>query len=151
MKKRLLVSLIGLVISMTIASITDARPNASFMNTIYTVAGIMFSIGMGIICTFNPDKIKNKAYFQSIKSNINIVRNSFLYYFALISIGFLIYQVLPSFSASAPISDAKITFSLSLYVSILITISIVYFILNFLAIQKLNFDISERINNTNLR
>lgn len=146
MKRRLLVSLAGLVMSIAIASITDARPNASFMNTIYTVAGVMFSIGMGIICTFNPDKIKNKAYFKSIKNNINDVRNSFLFYFALISIGFLVYQVLPSLSISASMPGTRIIFDLSLYVTILITISIVYFILNFLAIQKLNFDISERIN-----
>lgn len=146
MKKRLLVNLAVFIASIVIASLVDARPNASFMNTIYTVAGIMFSIGMGVICTFSPDKIKNKSYFNSIKENINSVRDSFLFYFSIISVGFLAYQTSPSLHYKFTVKGLNVFIDFSWFVSLLIAISIIYFILNFLAIQRLNFDISERTN-----
>ena len=146
MKKRIAVSLTALIISIIVASLTEARPNAAFMNTIYTVAGIMFSIGMGVICAFNPSKIQNRNYLTSIKNNITSVRNIFIKHFFFISIGYLIYQIYPSANYSINYKFLRIDFSLSLVLSAFIITSIVYFIVNFIEIQKLNFDISERIN-----
>lgn len=146
MKRKIAVNLVAFLLSILLASIVTERPNASFMNTIYTVAGIMFSIGMGIICTFSPDKVKNKDFFLSIRSNINTVRNSFIFYFSLISGGFLLYQGFPDLEWSFAYKRFELTLSISLLTAVLIVISIVYFILNFLAIQQLNLDISERVN-----
>ena len=69
-KKLLLNVSIFLVISVAVGSLASKSPDSSLLNTIYTVAGIMFSIGMGILCTLNPDRVKNDAYYKAIKSNI---------------------------------------------------------------------------------
>lgn len=67
MKKKLLISCIVILISIFLSSVFKVRPDNAFMNTMYTISGIMFSIGMGVICTFNPDKIKNMEIFKEIK------------------------------------------------------------------------------------
>ena len=54
-----------------------------FMGTIYTVSGIMFSIGISILVTFNLHGIKKKSFIDKIRVNINKVRDIFIYYFAL--------------------------------------------------------------------
>ncbi|HBI1354367.1 TPA: hypothetical protein JI406_RS17485, partial [Acinetobacter baumannii] len=102
-----------LVISVAVASATSKVPNPSFLNTIYTVSGIMFSIGMGVLCTLNPDKVKNDSIYKAIKSNILDVRNSYLAYFFIISFIYLIYQIYPDLNYVKVIWKIKITLDLA--------------------------------------
>ena len=142
MKRTLTLSLLLVFLSVLLASTTSAKPASDF----YTVAGIMFSIGMGIICAINLEKVKNIKFYKAIKTNILQVRNIYLYYFAIISVGYLAYQLTPEFELAITIQGVAITFRLSLLVALLTVLSIVYFTLNFLAIQKLNFQITEKSN-----
>lgn len=135
-----------LVLSIFISSIFQVRLDSTFVNTLYTVSGIMFSIGMGVICTFNPDKIKNRNFFRLVKENIIKVRNSYLFFFGLISIFYLIYLLNPNFQYSATFNSINVSFTMSLFVLSQSILTIVFFIVNFLEIQKLNFDISEKLN-----
>ncbi|WP_448970246.1 hypothetical protein [Neisseria sp.] len=146
MKRTLTLSLLLVFLSVLLASTTSAKPASDFLGTLYTVAGIMFSIGMGIICAINLEKVKNIKFYKAIKTNILQVRNIYLYYFAIISIGYLAYQLAPEFELAITIQGVAITFRLSLLVALLTVLSIVYFTLNFLAIQKLNFQITEKSN-----
>ena len=117
--------------------------NQAIVPTIYTLSGIMFSIGMGIVCTFNPSPIKNKQIFQRIRVNIANVRNSFLIYFSLSTVTFLVSQVLNR--NCIYIVDFTIIFDPQIFALSFSLVSIVYFIINFLTVQKLIFDIAERI------
>lgn len=146
MKRTLTLSLLLVFLSVLLASTTNAKPASDFLGTLYTVAGIMFSIGMGIICAINLEKVKNIKFYKAIKTNILQVRNIYLYYFAIISVGYLAYQLAPEFELAITIQGVAITFRLSLLVALLTVLSIVYFTLNFLAIQKLNFQITEKSN-----
>ena len=146
MKRTLTLSLLLVFLSVLLASTTSAKPTSDFLGTLYTVAGIMFSIGMGIICAINLEKVKNIKFYKAIKTNILQVRNIYLYYFAIISVGYLAYQLAPEFELAITIQGVAITFRLSLLVALLTVLSIVYFTLNFLAIQKLNFQITEKSN-----
>lgn len=146
MIKKILLSIIFLVLSVVIASVWSVKLDSTFINTIYTISGIMFSIGMGVICTFSPDKIKNIQLFSRVKENIITVRNSFLFYFALVSFFYLLYLLCSNFEKTIFISDIKLVFNLSVFLLGQIILSIIFFITNFLEIQKLNFDIVERTN-----
>lgn len=146
MKRTLTLSLLLVFLSVLLASTTSAKPTSDFLGTLYTVAGIMFSIGMGIICAINLEKVKNIKFYKAIKTNILQVRNIYLYYFAIISVGYLAYQLAPEFELAITIQGVAITFRLSVLVALLTVLSIVYFTLNFLAIQKLNFQITEKSN-----
>ncbi|EHU1614089.1 hypothetical protein A0118_RS06330 [Acinetobacter baumannii] len=134
-----------LVISVAVASATSKVPNPSFLNTIYTVSGIMFSIGMGVLCTLNPDKVKNDSIYKAIKSNILDVRNSYLAYFFIISFIYLIYQIYPDLNYVKVIWKIKITLDLACATLFLNILGILYFISNFIQIQKLGMDISDRV------
>ncbi|MCH7330570.1 hypothetical protein [Acinetobacter modestus] len=146
---KLLVSVsLFLVISIAVASFTSKVPNTSFLNTIYTVSGIMFSIGMGVLCTLNPDKVKNDLLYKSIKSNVLAVRDSYLVYFLIISSVYLIYQIYPDAKFVKSIGKVQITFDLAYAATFLNILGILYFIANFMQIQKLGLDISDRVRNS---
>ncbi|KAA6208111.1 hypothetical protein [Avibacterium paragallinarum] len=143
--KWIAVALITLSLSFILSYFLNQKDNMNdaIVQTIYTLSGIMFSIGMGIVCTFNPSSIKNKQVFKRIKNNITSVRNTFLIYFTISTITFLASQF---FSRNVLLLD-DLTFIfdpkiLSLSFSI---VSLIYFIINFLTIQKLIFDIAERV------
>lgn len=135
-----------LALSIFVSSIFKVRIDLTFVNTLYTVSGIMFSIGMGVICTFNPDKIKNRNFFKLVKENIIRVRNSYLFFFGLISVLYLVYLINPNFEYIKESNYISIRFTMSLFMLSQSILVIIFFIVNFLEIQKLNFDISERIN-----
>ena len=137
--------LLALFLSIIFASVFEWKTiDANFMNTVYTISGIMFSIGMGILCTLNPDKIKNRLIYKKIKQNILFVRNNYMYYFAVVSFSYLIYQLFPDMKYYFLLKNNKIIIDTG-YITISLNIlSILYFIANFIEIQRLNFDISER-------
>ena len=82
LKKHTLWFLLILIVVILISSIFDLHPTITdYINTLYTVSGIMFSIGMGIVCTMNPDSIKNPGIYKTIRKNIIAVRNTYLLYF----------------------------------------------------------------------
>ncbi len=144
--KKLLVNVsLFLVISIAVASATSKIPSTSFLNTIYTVSGIMFSIGMGVLCTLNPDKVKNDAYYKAIKANVLAVRDSYLVYFFIISIIYLIYQIYPEANFIKSFGKVQVTFDLAFATLFLNILGILYFIANFMQIQKLGLDISDRV------
>jgi len=147
--KKLLVNIsLFLVISVAVASATSKIPSISFLNTIYTVSGIMFSIGMGVLCTLNPDKVKNDAYYKAIKVNVLEVRDSYLVYFFIISIMYLIYQIYPEANFIKSFGEFQITLDLACATLFINILGILYFISNFMQIQKLGFDISDRMRET---
>lgn len=148
--KKLLVNVsLFLVISVAVASTTSRVPSTSFLNTIYTVSGIMFSIGMGVLCTLNPDKVKNDAYYKSIKTNVLAVRDSYLVYFFIISSIYLLYQIYPDANFIAGFQKIHITFDLAFATMFLNILGILYFIANFMKIQKLGLDISDQMRDSN--
>ncbi len=146
MKKRLLLSIVVILLSIGVSTFSPIGVGESFLNTIYTVAGIMFSIGMGVICTFNPDRIKNNSYLSEIRRNISTIRSSYIHYFTISSTSFLASQIFPNLRQPWLIRDYQIVFDLPTTVLVINLLGIIYYISNFLAIQKLNFQITDRIN-----
>lgn len=146
--KRLTISLIIICLITTLLSSTSTiKPDQFFTSTIFTVSGIMFSIGLGLIVSFNLNGVKNKNYIKGLRSNINFVRDNFMIYFSLATACYILDQYFNSVSfiiIDEP--SIKITFCLSIFFCLSILYSACYFIINFLEIQKLNNDIFDKIN-----
>lgn len=123
----------------------EDKMNQAIVPTIYTLSGIMFSIGMGIACTFNPSQIRNDQVFQRVKKNITNVRNTFLMYFMLSTVTFLASQIFVR--SYIPVMNFTLTFDPKILALLFSIVSLIYFIVNFLTIQKLVFDIAERAMN----
>ena len=80
-KKHGIIIFVFIVLSIIFSSlIKEKKPIDSFMNTIYTISGIMFSIGMGILCTTNPDKIKNIQIYMQVKESTYYFHNKICNY-----------------------------------------------------------------------
>jgi len=107
----------------------------------------MFSVGIGLIVTFNPSGVKNKDYLRELRSNIQNIRNSFLLHFCLLSVYFIINQYVADKKHDLHIkTPIEITFSFSIFFCLLMIYSSIYFVVNFLEIQKLNNDIFDKLN-----
>ncbi|MGX4746099.1 hypothetical protein ACWCOS_15690 [Providencia rettgeri] len=142
-----IVSLITiLILSIVCSSTLEWRPDNFLISTLYSVCGIMFSIGLGLIVTFNMSGVKNKSYIVIIRDNLKSVRDSFLKYFALSTICLILNQYIQDKAYSIEIKGFLISIYPSLILFLLILYSIVFFIVNFLEVQKLSNDIFDTIN-----
>jgi len=119
------------------------------INTIYVVSGIMFSVGMSAIFNFNLNGINNKQVINQVRDNINGVKKSFIFNFILSTLSFILDNVLKSKNIIAfPIAFkekiGEINFSILFFLIVLYTI--IYFIINFNEIKRLNDDIYDEVN-----
>ena len=135
----IVIAIISVLISLSGLKITV---NEAVMMTLYTVSGIMFSIGLGLIVSFNLTEVKNPIYLSKIRKNIKRVRDSFICYFICLTILFVIIQCLDDLRFSF------LFFNFRVFVAITLLHSIIYYIHNFLLIQELNDDILDKINKT---
>jgi len=146
-KKQLYLIIIVFFINIGISSLINFHStNIEFINTIYTISGIMFSIGMGVVCTMNPDSIKNPGIYNTIRKNIIEIRDNFLFWFGLISIFYITLQLLPKEQYKFYIFSHSIIFDLYFFCIALNILSTIYYVVNFIGIQKLTFDIYNKIN-----
>lgn len=139
----------------TISIVVPIEFDNFFINTIFTVAGIMFSVGLGLIVTFNVGDIKNKSYILKIRDSINGVRNSFLKHFTLVTVCYIFDYYLRQSEldiTTLHVFKHYINLNWSILFCLLMIYSIVYFIINFIKIQALNNDIVDKLikeNNSN--
>ena len=143
--KKLILVMIFIILSVFI----NKQLDEFFMNTIYTVAGIMFSIGIGLVATFSLHGIKNPSYVKTIRKNLNCVRNSFIRYFSISTILYIADKYIKDDLNSLIIFSFKefsFNFNFSLFAVLVMFYAIFYYIINFLAMQKLNDDIFDKLN-----
>lgn len=114
--------------------------NNTTLNTLYTVAGIMFSIGMSLSVTSNTSGVKNRTIRSRIRRNMKKVRNYFIYQFLFTSLFYIasLYKT--------TITIQNFTYRIDVLTLVTIIVSIIYYIVNFIAIQRLNEQIEEAVN-----
>jgi hypothetical protein len=126
-------------------------PDDFFVSTLFSVSGVMFSVGLGLIVTFNARGIKNKTYIKQIRRNVVKVRNSFIIYFAISIVCFVAEKYLRDNNLSClviSIKNFQVNLNWSLLLCLFMLYSISYYIVNFLKIQALNNDIFDKTNDT---
>lgn len=142
----------GLIILFTfifLSILIEIELDDFFLNTIYTVSGIMFSVGFGLIVTFQISGVKNKVYISDIRKNINRVRNSFLIYFVISTFCFICDYYFRHKKVNIlklNYDNINVQFDFSILFSLLMLYSIIYYVFNFIEIQKLNNDIYDKTN-----
>ena len=121
----------------------DTPLKEGLISTLYNVSGIMFSIGLGLIVTFNLSGIRNREYIKEIRKNIANIRNIFISYFATSTLIYITYSYIEVIDFRHKSFYIKI--ESSIFACVLLLFSIMYFTINFLSIQKLNDEIFDRI------
>lgn len=123
----------------------DFNPGEGAVSTLYTVSGIMFSIGMSLLVTSSAAGVKNPRIRKGIRNELRKVRNHFIECFVLISV---LYILLCSSADKHSVLFIYENLSLRFSHLLVFTIaySIVYFVWNFLAIQRLNYQIEDALD-----
>lgn len=113
----------------------------NLIEILYTVSGILFSVGIGLVVTFKLGNVKHPIYRREIKKSVLTVRNSFFFYFTISTTIFILCSENKDFYLSINTNFVNISLNLSFLSLITIIVSMFYYITNFIAIQKLNDDI----------
>ncbi len=146
MKRQVISFLLITIITIGFPSVMGWRPDTFLLSTLYTVCGIMFSIGLGLIVTFNMNGVKNKSYINKIRKNLKSVRDSFLIYFVISTTCLVLGQYMNDIDVTFKVKEVMITISPVMLFFSLIVYSIIFFIINFLEVQRLSQDIFDKIN-----
>ncbi|MFV0481862.1 MAG: hypothetical protein ACK5LP_07750 [Campylobacteraceae bacterium] len=143
MKQNILIKTILLAISITIVLFATLEVDKEFISTLYTVAGIMFSVGIGLIVSSNFDGVRNKEILYSLRARLDRVKRRFIIFFTLSTVCFVAF----SYTPNQLFEDSFIKVNLHLLFCVVLLVSIGYFVVNFLAIQRLKNDIADIVLN----
>lgn len=142
--------LIFAFLSVLISVFTDIKADNFFASTLYTISGIMFSVGASMIVTFNLSGIKNQDFLLRIRRNLCDVKKSFIFYFLIASISYIMqYYLLKSqidIISLFCIKQFEFKISLSVLFSSFILLSIIYYVTNINYLYKLSNDIFNALN-----
>lgn len=117
------------------------------ISTLYTVSGIMFSIGMSLIVTFNMSGVKNKDFKRIIRNRLHSIQNHFIACFILISTFYIILS--PSLSTEINnwlVISKKNIVNYSQFLTYIVVYAIIYFITNFRLIERLNSELKDFVD-----
>lgn len=136
MKKIVAYLLFSVVVAGTISAFTPFCVSDSINNTLYTVAGVIFSVGMSLTISPKTDKVTNSEWRKKIRKSYLSIRNSFLVLFIISTILFIIAETwqiknIPSFFKNLCL--------------LFLLISICYYIYNFVRLQRLGEDIEDKV------
>lgn len=141
------------LLSLFIYGCFGASLDNNVLSTIYNVSGIIFSVGMGLIITFDLNNIKNVQYIRAIRKRLNVIRNAYILFFSISTVLYISVFFTSEFNLSIYIYSYKnitILFNTNIFIQYLNLIfclfSIAYFIVNFIQAQKLKDDICDKIH-----
>ena len=129
---------------------------SSLVNTLYTVAGVMFSVGMSLIIAVNTQSIRHPDAKKDVQKKLN----KLLYrYIAIFMILTTVYAVTLAFkevdkesfkTLSWSIRDKVIVFNYPISLAALEIVSIIYYIINMMDTRKQYYEIENMIENEQL-
>ena len=132
-----------LVISILVAIFSDITIESDLYNTLFTIVGIMFSIGMSIAVTSNTSAVVNKKVRKNIREEINRIRDLFIICFTVVAFIYVLNIIFVNWTLN--LCGYKI-FNLAIFQLIIQLYSIAYFVVNFKSLQNLNNQIGDAIN-----
>mgnify|MGYP003182115514 FL=1 len=132
-----------LVVSMLVAALSNIAIGKDVSNTLFTIVGIMFSIGMSLAVTSNTSVVVNKSVRKSIREEIDRIRDLFISCFAVVACIYVLNIIFENWTLN--VYGYKI-FNLSIFQLIIQLYSIAYFVVNFKSLQNLNNQIGDAIN-----
>lgn len=142
MMKLIIRILLALIISVGLSTI-GVRGNANILQTLFTILGIVFSIVMSLLVTFDLSEILNTKIRKRIRVSIASTMKNFVLDFAVAALFFIVVSV--AFSKTPPIAIKRLTIDARLTGMLITIISLGYEVYNFWKIHKLKVDIEEQV------
>lgn len=139
--------MIRIILSFAIAILlADAgvKGNAEVLKTMFTVLGIVFSISMSLLLSFNLSKILNSSIRKSLRYEIIHTRKMLLIDFVLSTV-FLVIALLWNPESIRYVFYPWLVIDVELTALLCIGLSLFYEIYNFSCIHKLHCDIEDAV------
>lgn len=136
MKKILAWLLFSIAFSLVLSLCTQVFIPVTVLSTLYTVAGVIFSVGMSLTISSKTDRVSNYAMKKNIRRSYLRIRNLFMFFFVLDTFLFIM--------AEGKFVSCASTF-FNLLCAIFLLISIVCYIINFVSLQKLGEQIEDQV------
>lgn len=138
--KLIICLIIFFIISLLLSFTNIKNLNIDFINIqdiLFTVIGIVFSVGYSVIIGFSLSGIKNEEYLNSFRKDLNNISIAFIIYFML---SILVYIL------------SKIDFGLK-FINIFCVLTLIYIIIfliyNFHRLQETKMQIEDRLQKEN--
>lgn len=140
--------LIGrIIMAVGVASILSSfglKGNAIVLQTLFTVLGIVFSISMSLLVSFNLSKVLNKELRHKLRENIVHTRKMLLWDFISSTIALFIALVWSETSLRYELTDWLVV-DVMLVAVVVVIFSLIYEIYNFNTLHRLNSDIEDAV------
>ena len=140
-------SLLVALLSPTLSVSDDV--DKEVIGTLFTVVGVIFSVGMSLIISVSSTGVKNKDARIIFRSQLSQIRTRFIIVFVLLSLFFIL---LPKDGSTElidlwKIKSVTIKLSSNIFQVSCLLLSILYYIVNFYSIQSSLYDLQDRIEN----
>lgn len=137
MKRMLSYLLVSIALAVVFSSCLGVSLPEDVLNTLYTVAGVIFSVGMSLTISPKTENITNSTMKKTIRVSYVRIRNLFMWFFSIDTILFIIaeYDFNP-----------RLNRFFDLCCCIFLLFSVAYYIFNFISLQKLGEQIEDQIH-----
>lgn len=146
MKKAFFRIVIAGIVALIFSSI-GVEGSGNVLQPLYTVLGILYSIAMSLIVSFNLSQVRNTDYRKSIRVSLKHIRNTLTLDFAISSIALILSLCVEKNKIISLFTIKELTVKLNIptLAICVVIISMLYEVLNFYSIQSLNDEIVEKI------
>lgn len=140
---KLIVRILAAAIIALLLASCGVRGNNSVLQTLFTVLGIVFSISMSLIVSFNLSKILNKSIRRRLRSSIIHTRNMLLMDFGVSTIC-LVFSLIWD-NTNLIYHFNYFSLDIMLFGVSIVATSLIYEIFNFRKLHKLHTDIEDAV------
>lgn len=132
--------IIFFIISLLLSFTNIKNLNIDFINIqdiLFTVIGIVFSVGYSVIIGFSLSGIKNEEYLNSFRKDLNNISIAFIIYFMLSILVYILSKI-----------DFGLTF-INIFCVLTLIYIIIFLIYNFHRLQETKMQIEDRLQKEN--
>lgn len=117
------------------------------VETLYTVVGVMFSVGMSLIISVSTSNVHNFEAKKDIRRRMRIVTHNYVMMFATVTFFFILFNVSNTSHNNDLFTIYKwVAIRKADFVTLLSTMSIIYYVVNFITTQSMNREIEDVID-----
>lgn len=141
----LVMSAIMAVVLQTLLNIGEIK--CEVLSTLYTVVGILFSVGMSLIISVSTSGVKNKEARTVFRSQLSKIRSRFIVVFVLLSFMFTLLTIkgYSTVWSMFQIHEISIEVNNDVFLISNLLLSIIYYIVNYYSIQTSIYEMEDRI------
>lgn len=117
------------------------------VSTLYTVVGVMFSVGMSLIISVSTSGVLNVEAKKDIRKRMKTVTHNYVITFALVTLFYILFNGTNTQQDAGVLYVYKwIVIRKTDFIAMLSAMSVIYYVVNFMTTQSMNKEIEDIID-----